>query len=262
MANHVDLLQVITKLMSDNVINTRRYASSTILNLVGTPDTIKRVTQFGKGHLLHALTRVLAIDEVEEIRINIAETFFNMVRNSIDLVSIEMIGRHRDVLPSLANTVLSDYSADVRAYATRTLEWLAADIHFGSKSHPTLLDALIKASMWTKTNCIVEALKSQASIEENRIAMVERKGMLDALAALASLHGVNDEEVRECALATIERLTCEPYVRKAMATHEGIMLELTRATFSANGILDHYEENDGATRTLMKSALKNLANEI
>ena len=262
MANHFDLLQVITKLMTDDVVNTRRYASSTVLNLVSKPENINRITKFGKGHLLHVLTRVISIDEVEEIRINVSETFFNLVRNSTDLVSIELIGRHRDVLPSLATTVLSDYSADVRAYAARTLEWLAADIHFGSKSHSALLEALIKASMWTKTNCIVEAMKAQASIEENRIAMVQQKGMLDALASLSSLHGVNDEEVRECALATIERLTCEPCVRKTMAEHEGIMMELTRATFSSNGILDHYEENDGTTRALMKSALKNLANEI
>lgn len=262
MSNHDNLLQVVTKLLTDNVVNTRRYASATILNLVSIPASINRITTFGKGHLLHAMTRVLAIDDVEEIRINIAETFFNIVRNSTDLVSIEMLGRHRDVLPALATTVLSDYSADVRAYAARTLEWLAADIHHGSKSHPALLEALIQACMWTKTNCIVEALKSQASIEENRVAMVQQKGMLDALASLASLHGVNDEEVRECALETINLLTLEPKVRKQMAQHEPIMLELTRATFSASGILDHYEENDGGTRALMKSALKNLAKEI
>jgi len=262
MANHDDFLNVIMKLLTDVVVNTRRYASATILSLVGVPQNTSRIAQFGQGKLLHSLTRVLAIDTVEEIRINIAEAFFNLVKNSTDVLTIELIGRHKDVLPSLATTVLSDYSADVRAYAARTLEWLAADIHFGAKSHPHLLAALIRACMWTKTNCIVEALKAQATIEENRIAMVQQRGMLDALASLASLHGVNDEEVRECALATIERLTCEPYVRKQMAKHEGIMLELTRATFSSNGILDQYEENDGVSRSLMKSALKNLANEI
>jgi hypothetical protein len=100
MANHFDLLQVITKLMTDDVVNTRRYASSTVLNLVSKPENINPITKFGKGHLLHVLTRVISIDEVEEIRINVSETFFNLVRNSTDLVSIELIGRHRDVLPS------------------------------------------------------------------------------------------------------------------------------------------------------------------
>jgi len=262
MASNDDFILVLLILVKDKVTNTRRYASSTLLNLVGTPKNTHRIASFGKGKLLHVLTRVLAIDDVEEVRINIAEVFFNLVKNSTDMRTIELIGQHRDVLSSLASTVISDYSADVRAYSARTLEWLAADIHCGSHSHPGLLGALMQASRWTKTNCIAEALKAQASMEENRIAMVERPGMLDALAILAGLHKVNDEEVRECALSAIERLTKEPHVRKAMVRHQGIMIELTRATFSANNILDNYEERDKISRALMKSALKNLANEI
>jgi len=261
MGHRDNLLDCIVKMMTDEVVNCRRYASATILALM-TPQNTSHITKFGRGLLLHTMTKVLALDQVEEVRINIAEGFFNLVRNSMVQETIETIGRHRDVLPSLATTVLADYSADVRAYAARTLEWLAADIHHGSKSHDKLLNALIEASMWTKTTCIVEALKSQASIEENRAAMVKRNGMLDTLAQLASLHGVNDEEVRECALATIERLTCEPSTRKIMAMHEPVMMELTRATFSSNGILDHYEENDRHARSLMKAALKNLADAI
>ncbi len=249
------------KLMTDEVVNCRRYASATILTLITPPNT-GRLAAFGNGRLLHELTKVLAMDEIEEVRLNIAEGFFNLVRNSTEQETIELIGRHRDVLPALASSVISDYCADVRAYSARTLEWLAADIHQGSTSHGKLLDALINASMWTKTTCIVEALKAQASIEQNRAAMVKRKGMLDTLANLASLHGVNDEEVRECALATIERLTCEPSTRKIMSMHEAVMMELTRATFSTSGILDEYEEDDKLTRSLMKAALKNLADAI
>jgi hypothetical protein len=146
----------------------------------------------------------------------------------------------------------------------RTLEWLAADIHYDSTCHLQLLDALAEASLWTKTNCIVEALKSQATIAENRKPLVEHEGILDALATLASLHGVNDSEVRECALVTIERLAHEPSTRKIMAAHEAIMTELTRATFSTTGLHDEYEEIDGESNyersgQLMKSALKYLA---
>jgi len=142
----------------------------------------------------------------------------------------------------------------------RTLEWLAADIHYDSSCHERLLDALAEASLWTKTNCIVEALKAQATIAENRKALVQHNGILDALATLASLHGVNDGEVRQCALAAIERLAHEPSTRNIMAAHEAIMTELTRATFSSSGILDEYEEEgDEKSRKLMRSALKYLA---
>ncbi len=141
----------------------------------------------------------------------------------------------------------------------RTLEWLAADIHNDSPCHHRLLDALAEASLWTKTNCIVEALKSQAMVAENRRAMVEHVGVLDALARLASLHGMNDQEVRECALVAIERLTHEPSTRRIMADHEAIMTELTRATFSTSGIRGEHEEDDHKSRQLMTSALKYLA---
>lgn len=139
------------------------------------------------------------------------------------------------------------------------MEWLAADIHCDTPCHPTLLDALAEAALWTKTNCIVEALKSQAIIAENRKALVEHRGILDALATLASLHGMNDQEVRESALVTIERLTHEPSTRHIMAAHEAIMTELTRATFSSSGIREEHEEDDAKSRLLMKSALKYLA---
>ena len=141
----------------------------------------------------------------------------------------------------------------------RTLEWLAADIHHDSPCHGRLLDALAEASQWTKTTCIIEALKSQATIAENRKSLVNHAGILDCLAQLASLHGVNDQQVRECALATIERLTHEPSTRHIMAEHEAIMTELTKATFSTTGVLDEYEEGDERSKTLMKSALKYLA---
>lgn len=141
----------------------------------------------------------------------------------------------------------------------RTLEWLAADIHHDSPCHERLLDALAEASLWTKTTCIAEALKSQATIAENRVSLVKHAKVLDCLATLASLHGVNDYEVRECALATIERLAHEPSTRHVMAGHEAIMTELARATFSTSGILDEYEEGDFRSRELMKSALKHLA---
>ena len=89
--------------------------------------------------------------------------------------------------------------------------------------------------------------------------MAQHEGILDGLATLASLHGMNDQEVRETALYAIERLTHEPSTRSVMASHEAIMTELTRATFSSSGIREEYEDGDVKSRQLMKSALKYLA---
>jgi len=108
--------------------------------------------------------------------------------------------------------------------------------------------------------------------------MAEHEGLLDALAALASLNGINDDEVKGCALTAIERLTKEESTRNIMASHAGIMTVLTKATFQKGGIgvmgrfggqgddLDGDSDDDdrdsrGADggKYLAKSALKNLA---
>lgn len=109
--------------------------------------------------------------------------------------------------------------------------------------------------------------------------MVEHDGLLDALATLASLDGINDDDVKGCALTAIERLTKEESTRSIMASNAGIMTVLTKATFQKGGIgmmerfggqqvddLDGDSEDDDMNargvnggKYLAKSALKNLA---
>lgn len=262
MAQSDQLVNLILNLLTSNFVNIRRYASAIVLSLACEAENTVRLTTFQHGLVLAQLSQILKQDQVEEIRINVAECLFNCIRYSQEPETVEVIGEHRDVLPALSTAVLSDYSADVRAYAARTLEWLAADIHHDTPCHSRLLDALAEAALWTKTNCIVEAMKSQAMIAENRKSLVEHKGILDALSTLASLHGMNDQEVRESALVAIERLTHEPSTRHIMAAHQGIMTELTRATFSSSGIREEHEEDDAKSRRLMKSALKYLADAL
>jgi hypothetical protein len=209
------------------------------------------MTRHCDGGILEALRKVLLNDPIDEARVNAAEALFNMARNNAD-DTIENMGNHPKLLASLAHSVLTDYSADVRAYAARALEWLSADIHHPMQCHKFLLKALTTASQWTKTTCIAEALKMQASLTENRQAMVQHNGLLDALATLALLDGINDDEVKTCAIAALERLSKEPSTRHIMVKNEGVVTALTKATFSKG------TEDDDAT-ILMKTALKNLA---
>jgi len=280
MASQDHLLDILLKLIGDDKSpHTRRYASTTIFTLASVAENTRRIVDYSDGQILSALAKVLRNDQVDEVRINAAETVFNMMRNTNDIDVVEALGDHRDLLPTLANSVRTDYSADVRAYCARSLEWLAADIHSPSLCHGTLLDALTSASFWTKTTCIGEALKTQSSLKQNRKAMVEHDGLLDALATLASLDGINDDDVKGCALTAIERLTKEESTRSIMASNAGIMTVLTKATFQKGGIgmmerfggqqvddLDGDSEDDDMNargvnggKYLAKSALKNLA---
>ena len=127
--------------------------------------------------------------------------------------------------------------------------------------HRTLLEALTTAAAWTKASCISEAMKTQSMIEENRGEMVLHDGLLDALANLASLEGLNDIEVRHNAIDTIERLALEPSTRYEMAIHEGVMTTLTKAAFSRAAIKPtHKDEMEAKRRT--KAVLKSLTDTL
>jgi len=71
--------------------------------------------------------------------------------------------------------------------------------------------------------------------------MAGHEGLLEALATLASLDGINDDDVRDCALTAIERLTKEESTRSVMASHAGIMAVLARATFQKGGVMEEFD---------------------
>ena len=213
------------------------------------------------GGILEALRKVLLNDPIDEARVNAAEALFNMARNNSD-DTVENMGNHPRLLASLAHSVLTDYSADVRAYSARALEWLSADIHSPMPCHRLLLKALVLSSQWTKTTCIAEALKMQASLSENRKPMVEHEGLLDSLATLALLDGINDDEVKTCAICALERLSKESTTRHLMVQNEGVMTALTKATFDNDVDDEESDEMGTPTAILMKTALKNLAEHL
>ena len=260
MVSQDNLLDTLVYLLSDVSPFTRRYASAALFTLACTYANTAVMSRHCDGGILEALRKVLLNDPVDEARINAAEALFNMARNNSD-DTVETLGNHPKLLASLSHSVLTDYSADVRAYSARALEWLSADIHYPMDCHPRLLQALTTASQWTKTTCIAEALKMQASLSDNRGSMVRHPGLLDALAQLSLLDGINDDELKTCAISAIERLSQEPSTRHLMARNEGCMTALIKV--SAGGYdEDGYGDEDAPRAHIMKRALKNLAEHL
>jgi len=278
MAGRDYLLDTIIRLIGDPSPFTRRYASAALFTLACVAANTSRMAKHRDGEILTALVQVLLEDPIDEARINAAEALFNMARNSdSDDDTVMQMGNHTDLLRALAQAVVSDYSADVRAYAARALEWLSADLHHPMPCHNNLLSALTTSAQWTKTTCIAEAFKTQSTISDNRAAMVHHDGLLDALADLALMDGINDEEVSTCAITAIERLTKEDSTRHIMVKNEGVMTALTKATFTKSGLdaddggldADMGASVDGlslvsgvSTSMLTKNALKNLADAL
>jgi len=258
MVNQENLLNTLVHLLSDVSPFTRRYASAALFTLACTYANTAVMARHCDGGILEALRKVLLNDPIDEARVNAAEALFNMARNNSD-DTVSNMGNHPRLLASLAHSVLTDYSADVRAYSARALEWLSADIHHPMPCHRILLRALTTSSQWTKTTCIAEALKMQASLSENRQPMVEHPGLLDALANLSLLNGISDDEVKTCAISALERLSKEEKTRHIMVKNEGVMTALTKATFANDGAEEDVPEEGMPTALLMKTALKNLA---
>lgn len=114
-----DLLNTSLALLSDKLVNVRRYVSAMLQSLACVPQNTVRLTEFCGGKVLSVLSLVLVNDEEEEVRINVAECLFNCARYSTEAETIVFMGDNFDLLPALSTSVLSDYSADVRAYAAR-----------------------------------------------------------------------------------------------------------------------------------------------
>jgi hypothetical protein len=263
MVEHPQMLETLVKLVQDNSPFTRRYASAAMFTLACVVGNTERMAIFCDGEILECLRRVLADDPVDEARINASEALFNMARNNTE-ETLQTMGDHPRLLATLAKAVLTDYSADVRVFCARALEWMAAGIHFPMECHRLLLSALTVSAQWTKTSCIAEAMKTQATLAENRLPMASHDGLLQALSNLALLESLTDTDVRKSAIASLEMISRADKARPYMVRNEQVMRSLTKASFEHGDdeVYGEDEEGTAVTTKLLKKALKNLSGEM
>eukprot|EP00546_Thalassionema_frauenfeldii_P015982 CAMPEP_0178897980 /NCGR_PEP_ID=MMETSP0786-20121207/2066_1 /TAXON_ID=186022 /ORGANISM="Thalassionema frauenfeldii, Strain CCMP 1798" /LENGTH=1189 /DNA_ID=CAMNT_0020568627 /DNA_START=198 /DNA_END=3770 /DNA_ORIENTATION=- len=263
MVQHPSMLETLVKLIQDNSPFTRRYSSAAMFTLACVAGNTEKMSSYCEGQILECLRRVLSDDPVDEARINAAEALFNMARNNTE-ETVQAMGDHPRLLATLAKAVLTDYSADVRVFCARALEWMAAGIHYPMDCHPLLLSALVVSAQWTKTSCIAEAMKTQSSLSENRLPMASHDGLLQALSNLALLDALVDSDVRKTALASLEMISREPKARSYMVKNEQVMRAMSKAPFEHSDQEVYGEDSQGlaVTNKLLKEAMKNLSIEM
>lgn len=260
--------------------HTRRYAAASLLSLISSDahpdsDSIRLCVYHENGEMLESLRYVIENDSMKEARISAGEAFYVMVTQSPSKDILIKIASFPHLLDTLGQAVLSDYDADVRAFCAKTLESLANHIHSSpprhhnhdaganTDCHTLLLNALVKASQWTKASAIANAIQIQSLHPQNLRPMCLFPGMLDSLGQLAQLKSVQDMEVRSFAICAIERLTTLPQNRQLMAQNALVITALTKAKFNATAG-GQFEEEDISVNTvkMITSALKNLAQYI
>jgi hypothetical protein len=262
MVQHEHMLDTLVMLIQDYSPFTRRYASAALFTLACVVGNTEKMTVFCDGEILECLRRVLDDDPVDEARINAAEALFNMARNSTE-ETLQIMGDHPMLLATLAKAVLTDYSADARVFCARALEWMAVGIHFPMECHRLLLSALTVSAQWTKTSCIAEAMKTQATLAENRLAMAAHDGLLKAIANLALLESLTDTEVRKSAIAALEMISRAAKARQYMVKNEQVMRALTKASFQrGEEVYADDDQGTAVTPQLLKQAMRNLASEM
>lgn len=219
MANNEQILDTLVLLMGDVLPQTRKYASAALFTLAFVASNTKNLALHRGGSIVESLRIIMLQDSFDEARENAAEALFNLVRNSTVNDTVEYLSLHNALFDSLAQAVAGDSSPDVRNFAAKALECFSMSIQYPADAHSPLLSALVKASIWTGTSSIVEAIKKQADVSSNRICMVEFPGLLDALSYLALLNEHEFEHVRSPAMAAIESLSQEPSTRLLMSKH-------------------------------------------
>jgi len=262
------LLETLMTLMKDDVPETRRNAAVALFNVACADENTVRVAQFQNGVILDALMEVVSNDDHDDSRANAAETLFNMACSDA-AETLDLMANHPGLLEALA-FILQSQSAtiDVKMYCAATLRRMAEIIRCPMLAQGALLTALVRASTWSRTPDIAEAMEVHAEFTDNRRTMAQHSGLLDCLAELAltpaggpkQQQGVLDDPMKRAALSAIEKLARDEDARPLLAHNEGIMTALTRASYGPSGQPQNGEEEESVTSQgrMVQMALKNL----
>jgi len=231
------LLETLVTLINDDLPETRRNAAVALFNVACADENTLRVARYKDGVILGALLEIIKNDDADDSRAEAAETLFNMSCSDAEETTDRM-ANHPGLLENLADVLHSPRaSIDVKLYCAATLRRMAEIIRTPMMSQGPLLSALVKAASWTRTSDIAEAFDAHAEPAENRLAMAEHHGLLNALSDLAqiSISGAETEQIRDASLRSIEKLARDKVARNLLSNNVGVMMALTQANYSEGG---------------------------
>lgn len=243
-------METLVTLINDDLPETRRNAAVALFNVACADENTLRVARYKDGVILGALLEIIINDDADDSRAEAAETLFNMSCSDAEETTDRM-ANHPGLLENLAGVLHSPRaSIDVKLYCSATLRRMAEIIRAPMMSQGALLSALVKGATWARTSDIAEAFDAHAEHPENRLAMAEHHGLLNALSSLAqiTMGGQEAEQIKEAAIRAIEKLARDESARPLLSNNEGIMMGLTQASYGET------DENG----SLVQIALKNL----
>ncbi|KAG7340837.1 hypothetical protein IV203_024380 [Nitzschia inconspicua] len=179
MAKNEKLLGTLCKMvLVETMAGTRDLALTTLQSLAFTKNNRLRLVSFKEGIVLESLKKALSSDKFDKARRSAAGALTNLACDETALV----MGTHKGLLEALALVSSNDESIDVQTRASMALTKLAASITAHMSCFPTLLDALVVASLSSTSNSVTAIIRVKARDPENRIIMANHKGIVDTLA--------------------------------------------------------------------------------
>ncbi|KAG7373541.1 hypothetical protein IV203_034265 [Nitzschia inconspicua] len=179
MAKNEKLLGTLCKMvLVETMAGTRDLALTTLQSLAYTKNNRLRLVSFKEGIVLESLKKALSSDKYDKARRSAAGALTNLACDETALV----MGTHKGLLAALALVSSNDESMEVQTRASMALTKLAASITVHMSCFPTLLDALVVASLSSTSNSVTAIVRVKARDPENRIIMANHKGIIDTLA--------------------------------------------------------------------------------
>lgn len=221
MAKNEKLVGTLVKMvLVEKIAGIRESAITALQNLAFTKENRSRLVAFKQGIVIEALRKALSGDKHDKSRRRAAGALTNLACDD----TAEGIGSHKGLLDTLAIVSTKDESSEVQTRSAMALTKLAASITGGMPCYPTLLDALVVASLSSSSNSVSAVLRVKARDPENREPMAHHPGILDTLADICLNTGGPDHATeqhtrdRDNAMRAIMHLTNEAKNRKIMCT--------------------------------------------
>ena len=220
----------------------RRNAFVALVSLSMDHESALLLIFYGDGILLRILKRFLN---------NSMDTFLRkksvcVLRLLANEVSAPLLVHDADLMHSLSDAALRDNSLDVRREAAEAFARCAAFVQLEQQPHfDNVLDALtvlIKGQSPTKTmaiNSLARALKEQSFHASNQRPMAKRGVLLEAIAQIALLRGVDSASAATDACCALMNLSSdEENIEKLSSNSTVLEALLSNASFYATNFAD------------------------
>jgi hypothetical protein len=247
MLQNNEMLTALVRLANCNRRTTRNMLF-TLDCLTMESDYCVAMVMHGDGVLLNVLRRLIGEESDEVVRRRAARALRLLACDK----AIPLLIHDSNLMNTLYTSALYDSTREVRIEAAKAFTSCAALIRAPMPQHDAILKSLTNLATGPTVvpEVIAKALKEQALHPLNRVPMADHRGLLEALATIATQEN-GWTAAKEYAMGALYDLSCEKENREKMAIAPAVLRALVLNTLDRN-------HDTHAIRVLAMDSLLNL----